>query len=45
MGSPTAPLELTLCELERLSQCHSHFEGLYLVKKPIWAIILVTINH
>ncbi len=38
MGSPTAPLDLTLSTMKGQSQGHSVLEGLYRVEEPSEAI-------
>ncbi len=35
MGRPSVPLDLTLNDLDRSIEGHSHFEALYLVKERI----------
>ncbi len=43
MGSPMAPLDLTLSDLEGQSQGHPDFEGVYLAKSLVRPY--VTIKH
>ncbi len=38
VGTPTAPLDLTLCHLESQIHGHSNFEALYLIKQHRYTI-------
>ena len=41
MGSPIAPLHLTLGDLEGQSSGHQNYEALYLAKERSWALMLL----